>query len=338
MKKLLYILGLGVILLGVLQMLTYSSSEPADNQSKQERFKEDYAIYSLPLPQSLSFAGEPVPIKDLQVRQSFDRELLVNTYWQSNMLLFLKRSGRYFPVIEPILMEHGIPEDFKYIPLIESGFTHVVSPAGAVSFWQFLEGTGRDYGMEINEAVDERYHLVKATHAACRYLKDAREELGSWTLAAASYNRGINGIQKQMERQQADDFYDLRLNPETARYLYRLLAIREIMSDPEGYGFHIKPQERYHPIPTRSLAVDTGIDNLGKWASKQGINYRILKFHNPWLRQAYLPEKAGKTYQVKIPREGHYALQETLMPKTNADLSPLDTTLSSNDSLAEPAR
>jgi hypothetical protein len=338
MKKLLYTLGLAVILLGGLRFLSYSSSEPADNQSKQERFKEDYAIYSLPLPETLSFAGEPVPIKDPQVRQSYDRELLVNTYWQSNMLLFLKRSGRYFPVVEPILKEHGLPEDFKYIPLIESGFTHVVSPAGAVSFWQFLEGTGREYGLEINEAVDERYHLVKATHAACRYLKDAREELGSWTLAAASYNRGINGIQKQLERQQARNFYDLRLNPETARYLYRLLAIREIMSDPDGYGFQIKPQERYHPIPTRTLAVDTGINNLGQWARGQGINYRILKFHNPWLRQAFLPEKAGKTYQLKIPEEGHYALQESLKPKTKSKLSPLNRMPHSKDSLSDTAQ
>lgn len=332
MKKLLYFLGLAVALFGALRILSYSSTEPADAQSQRERFKEDYAIYSLPLPDKLSFAGEPVPMQDPQVQQSFDRELLVNTYWQSNMLLFLKRSERYFSVIQPILREEGIPEDFKYLPLVESAFTHVVSPAGAVSFWQFLEGTARDYGLEVNEAIDERYHLEKATRAACQYLKEARAELGSWTLAAASYNRGINGIQEQMERQEADDFYDLRLNPETARYLYRLLAVREIMSRPQAFGFHLKPQHRYHPIPTRNLTVDTAISNLGRWATQQGINYRILKFHNPWLRQAYLPDRPEKSYQIEIPKKGYYQLQESLLPQTKTALDSSKSVPSKPDS------
>lgn len=311
MSKILKYLGALVLIAAVAKFLSYSV-EPSDTDdiSFYSNFNRDYAIYAVPHPEELSFAGEVVPIDDPEVYQRFDRELLVNTYWQSQTVLFLKRSAQYFPVIEPILKEYQIPDDFKYLPLIESGFTNVVSPAGAVGFWQIMEGTGKDYGLEITNEVDERYHVEKATRVACAYLQEAYEELGSWTLAAASYNMGISGVKKQLERQNADNFYDLTLNLETGRYLYRLMAVKQILEKPMRYGFHVREKDRYQPIPTRTVAVDSAVEDFGAFAKQLGINYRILKFHNPWLRYEYLPNPGGKTYQIAIPKAGHFEVLE----------------------------
>lgn len=322
MNKFLRTFGLLAVIFTTLRFFTFYSASPIDDKEHREEFNSQYAIYSLPLPKEVDLAGEPVPMEDPQVREAYDQELLVNTYWQSQTLLFLKRKARYFPQMRPIFQEHGIPEDLLYLSLIESGLTQVKSPAGAVSFWQIMESTGREYGLEISEEVDERYHLEKSTHAACRYLKKAYQELGSWTLAAASYNMGMSGVQRQLKRQSGDNFYDLTLNPETARYLYRLLAVQEIMEHPRDYGFHLRPQDSYDPIPTHRVAVDTAIDDLGKFANELGINYRILKFHNPWLRYEYLPRKAGKTYQIEIPEPGHYQLAEELKPIQKESKAP----------------
>lgn len=322
MNKFLRTFGLLAVIFTTLRFFTFYSASPIDDKEHREEFNSQYAIYSLPLPKEVDLAGEPVPMEDPQVREAYDQELLVNTYWQSQTLLFLKRKARYFPQMRPIFQEHGIPEDLLYLSLIESGLTQVKSPAGAVSFWQIMESTGREYGLEISEEVDERYHLEKSTHAACRYLKKAYQKLGSWTLAAASYNMGMSGVQRQLKRQSGDNFYDLTLNPETARYLYRLLAVQEIMEHPRDYGFHLRPQDSYDPIPTHCVAVDTAIDDLGKFANELGINYRILKFHNPWLRYEYLPRKAGKTYQVEIPEPGHYQLAEELKPIQKESKAP----------------
>ncbi len=273
------------------------------NDEFQKAFNENYGIYSIALPESLDFAGESYPFIDEQIREAFDRELLVNTYWQSQTLLFLKRSKRYFPIIEPILAEYGIPEDFKYLPLIESGFMNVVSPAGAVGFWQLMEGTAKDYNLEVNNAVDERYHLEKATRVACMYLLEAKAKLGTWTLAAASYNMGIAGVSRQLERQRAESFFDLTLNPETARYLYRIMAVKEIISQPGKYGFHLKEDHAYHPIATVDVPVDSSLSHVDHFNSQFGLSYRQLKFHNPWLRLEYLPNKSGKLYMIKVPQE-----------------------------------
>lgn len=299
-------------LIGISSILTFATYGERDDEGQKKDLKDNYSIYSLPIPENLDFAGEAVPIQDPQVLESFDRELLVNTYWQSQTVLFLKRSARYFPTIERILKENGIPEDFKYLPLIESGFMPVVSPAGAVGFWQIMEKTGKQYGLEIDREVDERYHLEKATQVACTYLKEAYAEFGSWTLAAASYNLGMAGLKKQMARQKEDSYYALNLNPETARYVFRLLAVKEIMEDPEGYGFHVRAKDRYQPLEIFKVKVDTSITHVSHLNRKYGINYRILKYHNPWLRMEYLPNPQAKIYEFIIPKQGDNVMEQPI--------------------------
>ncbi len=281
----------------------FSTTEELEEQKFHSQFKNDYKIYSLPLPKSVNFCGEQVPLDQFDVKEKLDRELLVNTYWQSNTLLNIKRANKYFPVIEPILKKNGIPDDFKYLALIESGFTNVVSPAGAAGFWQIMKSAGRERGLEITSEVDERYHLEKATQAACDYLKEAYEKFGSWTLAAASYNMGMAGLEKQMKLQKANTYYDLILNEETSRYVYRILAVKEILNNPENYGFRVRPQDLYHPVQTFTVSVDTPISDIAEFARQIGTNYKTVKLFNPWIRKNYLTNKTGKTYQITLP---HY--------------------------------
>lgn len=267
---------------------------------------DSYRIEALPMPENLNFAGETVPLKDPDVYERMDRELLVNTYWQSNALLFMKRANKYFPVIEPILKEEGIPDDFKYLAVIESGLTQAVSPARAVGFWQILEGTGKDYGLEINDNVDERYNIEKSTRVAADYLKKAKERFGSWTLAAASYNAGQYGVDKQLERQKVNGYYDLLLGEETGRYVFRILAVKEIMTHPEKYGFNFTEKDLYAHIPVEKVKVDTVVKDFPDFAEKFGINYKVLKVHNPWLRDDHLKNASRKTYYIDIPAKGYY--------------------------------
>ncbi|HKJ49309.1 MAG TPA: lytic transglycosylase domain-containing protein [Christiangramia sp.] len=230
----------------------------------------------------------------------------MNTYWQSNALLLMKRANKYFPVIEPILEEEGVPDDFKYLAVIESGLTQAVSPARAVGFWQILESTGKEYGLEINDNVDERYHIEKSTRAAADYLKKAKARFGSWTLAAASYNAGQYGVDKQLDRQKVDDYYDLLLGEETGRYIFRILALKEIMNNPTKYGFNFTEKDLYKHIPVEKVKVDTVVKDFPDFAAKFGINYKILKVHNPWLRDDHLKNASRKIYFIDIPEEGNY--------------------------------
>jgi len=279
-----------------------AASESPDN-SYQRYFNENYKIFSLSSPNDLTFAEEEVPLHIIDVREKLDQELLVNTYWQSQTLLFHKRANRWFPIIEPILKENGVPDDFKYLAVIESGLTDIVSPAGATGFWQFMRSTGREYGLEINNEVDERYHIEKATAAACAYLKDAHEKYGTWSMAAASYNMGMSGLNKQVKRQNVDNYYDLLLNSETGRYMYRILAIKEILSKPARYGFHFRPQDLYPTYDTRIVTIDERVVDFSEFALENGINYKILKILNPWLRDTYLTNPSGKTYEIKLPSD-----------------------------------
>lgn len=305
-KKLLIVVGL-VFTFGLLVNAT--QEEPIQSHV-QEDFKEklinDYDVYALPMPDNLNFAGELVPVEDADIRERMDRELLVNTYWQSNGFLLLKRAHKYFPIIEPILKEEGVPEDFKYLAVIESGLTQAVSPAGATGFWQILRQTGREYGLEVNRNVDERYHIEKSTRVACKYLKKAKEKFGSWTLAAASYNAGMGGINGKLKRQNVTTYYDLLLGQETGRYVFRIIALKEIFNNPKKYGFNFVKEDLYQPIPTFDILVDEPITDFTDFASTHGINYKILKLHNPWLRERHLNNVSGKEYQIKIPREGYY--------------------------------
>ncbi|MGY6560835.1 MAG: lytic transglycosylase domain-containing protein [Luteibaculaceae bacterium] len=258
---------------------------------------------SFDIPQTLNFAGEKISTKREDVRESFDRELLVNTYWQSQTLLFIKRSARWFPVIEPILAKHNIPNDFKYLALIESGLMHVVSPAGAAGYWQFLKTTGAEYGLEVNNFVDERYHVEKSTEAAAKYLKKAYQKYGSWTMAAASYNLGMSGLSKRIENQAQTQYIDLALPEETARYVFRIIAIKNILENPAKYGFIVEPSHLYKPFKYRSIEVNYAIENLAEFAIQNKTTYKQLRILNPWIRDLKLPNNSGKTYVIYIPLE-----------------------------------
>lgn len=256
-------------------------------------------------PAKIDFAGEGTPLNISDVKERFDRELLVNANLDASTLLIIKRANRAFPVIEPILKQYGVPDDFKYLAVIESGLVNVVSPAGAKGIWQFMPATAKEKGMEVNDIVDERYDLQKSTEAACKYLLDAKNKFGSWTLAAASYNGGVTGVNKQIEMQKVSSYYDLLLTEETSRYVFRILALKEIMKNPQLYGFNVTPQELYENIPTRKIEIDTTIDDLAAFALAQGINYKILKIHNPWLRDKKLLNISGKKYIIEIPTTGY---------------------------------
>ena len=260
-----------------------------------------YKVYALDLPQVVSFAEEEMHVKRPDLKERLDRELLVNTYWQSNMMLLLKRANKYFPTIERILEEEGVPQDFKYLAVIESGLDNVRSPKGASGFWQIMRTTGREMGLEINANVDERYHLEMATRVACTYLKKAKEKLGSWTLAAAAYNRGMSGIQRKLETQGVDNYYDLYLGTETSRYFFRILAIKEIMENPRRYGFVFDSDDLYRAVPIRKVGLDTAITNLARFAQQMNIDYNQLKLNNPWLRQNHLNNKSRKFYEIALP-------------------------------------
>lgn len=256
-------------------------------------------------PSNVDFAGEKTPLQIADVNERFDRELLVNANLHSSTILIIKRANRAFPIIEPILKQYGVPDDFKYLAVIESALTNAVSPSGAKGVWQFMPDTAREKGMEVNDIVDERYHLQKSTEAACKYLLAAKEKFGNWTLAAASYNGGMNGVNKKIEEQQVSDYYDLLLTDETSRYVFRILALKEIMKNPTLYGFDVTKQELYENIPTKTLEIDSSITDLALFAKSQGINYKILKIHNPWLRDKKLVNTVKKKYQIEIPTEGY---------------------------------
>ncbi|MFL1897328.1 lytic transglycosylase domain-containing protein [Aquimarina sp. 2-A2] len=305
-KRILVCLGV-VFTAGVLINATQEEPQkPVEQQQLEKKLINDYNVYAIPMPDNLNFAGELVPIENPDIRERMDRELLVNTYWQSNGLLLFKRANKYFPLIEPILEKYGIPDDFKYLAVIESGLTQAVSPANAKGFWQLLSATGKELGLEVNSNVDERYHIEKSTEAACKYILAAKERFGNWTLAAAAYNAGNYGIDKQLQRQNVANYYDILLGEETGRYVFRIVALKEILSNPAKYGFNFSEKDLYDKIPTFTVKVDTAVTNFTQFAEKFEINYKILKLHNPWLRETHLNNASRKEYLIKIPEKGVY--------------------------------
>lgn len=288
-----------VILLSLSAHIFIFSKDDSDPKDGK-RLEDNFFAFALELPKSLSFAGERIPLEQFDVRERLDRELTVNTYWQSNTLLLHKRANRFFPVIVPILRKHGIPEDFKYLALAESGFQNVKSPAGAAGFWQILEPTGKMLGLEINDDIDERYNLEKSTEAACKYIKDAYSRLGSWSLVAGSYNMGLAGIQNQIRTQKVNNYYDLMLNDETFRYLFRVLALKEVISNPTKYGYRFKKTDLYKPFQYKVLAIDSSISDIAGFANSQKTNYKLFKIANPWLKGNSFANSKGKTYFFKI--------------------------------------
>jgi len=305
MDKSIKILGLiAVIMISSLLIFAANKSDSKKRNYLKDGDKntsETYQIKALKIPENLDFAGERVPTEKEDIMERLDRELLVNTYWQSNTLLMFKRAHKYFPLIEPILKKNGLPDDFKYLALIESGLQNVTSPAGAKGFWQILDETAKENGLEVNSNVDERYHIEKATQAACNYLKDAKENFATWTLAAAAYNAGNRGVSSKMETQLVDSYYDLLLGDETERYILRIVAVKEILSNPDKYGFIFEEEDLYQLVPTRIIEVNTPIADIAQYSKDLGINYKIMKLHNPWLRENTLENKSGKVYQLKIP-------------------------------------
>lgn len=300
MKKYLLTFLAVVLVMVIGKLLTFSTSpqQTTENNPVNDR----YAVYAVQVPADASFAGEKVPLEDFDVYERLDKELLVNTFYQSQTLLLHKRAHRWFPTILPILKRYGIPEDFKYIPLIETGFTNAVSQAGAAGYWQFLEKTAKEYDLEVNDFVDERYNVEKATEAACKYFKDSYRQFGNWSMVAAAYNMGQTGLKNQVKKQGEDSYYDLLLNSETARYVFRLIAVKQIIEHPEKYGYKIAKRDLYPPLETYKVKVDTNITDFVAFARKFDINYKILRIVNPWLRDAYLPNASRKVYYIEIPK------------------------------------
>ncbi|WP_273567264.1 lytic transglycosylase domain-containing protein [Maribacter halichondriae] len=310
LKNILMLLGVFFVI-STLVFAVQNNLEPQENSDKMENdveknVAEGYRISAIDIPEDLNFAGEKVPQDDPEIMERVDREFLVNTYWQSNALLLMKRAHKYFPIIEPILAKNGVPDDFKYLAVAESGLQNVVSHAGATGFWQIMKATGKEYGLEINNNVDERYHLEKSTEVACRYLNKYKEKYGNWTLTAAAYNTGTGNIDKYIGVQQVENYYDLLLGEETGRYLFRIMAIKEILSHPEKYGFDVEKEDLYSSVPTFKVELNEPVLSFADYAQKYEINYKILKRHNPWLREPHLNNSSGKTYVIEIPNKGYY--------------------------------
>jgi len=276
-----------------------------DTKSKEDNllqnFPQEYKIVSPAIPDLLEFAGEKIPTENFDILERIDREFLSNTYWHTATVLAIKRANRWFPVIEPILKKNNIPDDFKYLCVIESNLENVTSPAGAVGFWQFIEPTGKKYGLEINDYIDERYHVEKSTEAACKYLRDSYSMFGSWISAAASYNLGQSGMNLQLERQKTRNYFNLVLNSETSRYISRVIALKYILLEPSKYGFDIKENELYKPLEYYQVNLDRSVMDFTEFASRYNINYYTLKLYNPWIRDNYLINKKKKNYSIKIP-------------------------------------
>lgn len=260
-----------------------------------------YKWYAPQHPQKASFAGETVPLDRWEVRERYDRELLVNYYMHGSLMYILKLSSRQFPVIEKELKAYGIPDDFKYLCVAESNLQNLTSPAGAQGYWQFMKDTGPQYGLEISPEVDERYNLKRATDAACQYFLQAYKKFGSWTAAAASYNCGMAGYSGHAGFQGSNNYYDLALPEETSRYIFRILAFKNLISTAPIWGYIIQPEDAYKPLQSKILRVDTAIDNLAVFASANGSSYKILKLMNPWLRARNLPANKSKAYEIELP-------------------------------------
>lgn len=281
-------------------LFIYGSLKEDDKQ--QQLIDQNIKSYSLPIPEYVMFAGKKISLNEFDVHERFDRELLTNVYWQSQTILMLKRANRFFPTIEKILKEQGLPDDLKYVALIESGLMNVVSPAGAAGFWQFMDKTGKQYNLKINEEVDERYHLEKATYAACKYFKESYAIFNDWGLVSASYNMGIAGLKKQLQSQFGSTYFDLYLNTETSRYVFRILAIKEIAEKPQQYGFYLSKNHLYEPVQTIKLSVNYSIPNLASWAYEFKTNYKTIKLLNPWLRSSTLTLKEGESVEILIKK------------------------------------
>ena len=299
-----YIVAATVALLALAGGVFICSTDKDDSDETHRRaIMNGYKVYAPVIPDTLTFAGESVPLATYYVRESLDNELIVNMYRQSSTVLYFKRANRYFPIIEPILKKNGIPIDFKYLCVIESGLTNATSPAKAQGFWQFISSTGAKYGLEVNDEVDMRDNLIASTEAACKYLRSLYNRFHSWSAAAAAYNCGENGLSRRIEKQGTSVYYDIWLNSETSRYVYRILAMKLIMQNPRQYGYYLRQCDLYPPIPTHTATLSGQNIDLYQFARSHGTNYKVLRTLNPWLKTDVLKNKANKTYTVQLPVE-----------------------------------
>ena len=288
--------------LAVIVIISCNSFLPKNDKNVSDSFISDAGAVTVPvpLPTKATFATELVPMNLFYVREGLDRELTLNTYWHSNTLLLFKRANRFFPTIERILKQNMVPEDFKYIVLIESGLLNVTSPAGAGGYWQFLPETAKEYGLEVSTTVDERLHIEKATQAACRYFLESYKKYGSWTVVAAAFNGGQGRMKRIIKHQATQDFYEMYTNSETGRYIYRILAVKLIFENPESYGFRLKQEDLYPVIPFKSVTVNSDIKSLVSFAKSNGTTYRLLREMNPWLVDTLLTVRPSKSYEIRI--------------------------------------
>ena len=270
--------------------------EPPVHQTPQQ-------VYAPPIPDYVVFAGDTINLCRYDLRERFDREILAFSYMHSTTFLLIKRARIYFPVIDPLLDADTVPDDFKYLCVIESNLMNVTSPAKAQGYWQFIKATGKKYGLEISEEIDMRNSLEASTEAACKFLKALYNQFGSWTLAAAAYNCGENGLQRQLNLQEVDNYYDLRLNSETARYVYRIMAMKLIMQNPQDYGFHLRYKDMYPQLPYRTAELKGQNVDLYQFAKEHNTTYKMLREMNPWIITNKLTNKANKTYTVRLPIE-----------------------------------
>lgn len=257
-------------------------------------------VNQVPLPPSIAFAGEDVPLYDREVRERLDREITNVTHQHSSTIRIMKLAYRYQSIIEDILRRNGVPDDFKYLAMAESGLENVTSPKGAKGVWQFMEGTATQYGLEISTDVDERLHLEKSTLAACTYLRNAYQRFGTWTMAAASYNRGVSGMNEHAAEQQSNSYYDLYLNSETSRYIFRILAYKHVLTHAEEYGYHFTTED-FYPAQATNTVMISSIGDIASFARSYNTNYKTVKNLNPWLRNSSLKGRADKSYAIKLP-------------------------------------
>jgi membrane-bound lytic murein transglycosylase D len=297
MKQILFsYTGVIAAFLTIVIFTSYLNNQPLDAEPTVQLIKP------VAIGDTFDFAGERLPMKNFDVRERLDRELLVNTYWHSSTLLSLKKQSKYFAIIEPILSRYGIPDDFKYLSVAESNLSNANSPAGAKGFWQLMTPTAKAYGLDISLGIDERFNLEKATEAACQYLIHYKEKFGSWTMAAAAYNLGATKMTSEIRNQKTNNYYEMNLNEETSRYIFRLVAIKEILTNPEKFGFYLTSEDIYPPLePYHIDTVQNSIPSLADYAKSKGITYRMLKVYNPWLLDSRLDNPSGKTYLIKLP-------------------------------------
>lgn len=343
-SKIIYFLAPVLLLIGG---IIFVGSSGANDHENLKGLTSHATTISLDPPNDLNFAGEIVPLHDFDVQERLDKELIRYIYYHSATIMNIKRAARWQPEMTRILRSNGVPEDFFYLCVAESHLTNATSPAGAKGFWQFMKGTADGYGLEVSSQVDERYDPIKSTYAACKYLKDAHRKFKNWTLVAASYNMGMGGVQKQLDRQKVDSYYDLYLNQETAAYVFRILAIKTVLENPESYGFKIRKEQMYSPLRYKTVTVESDIEDMVAFAQEHGTTYKMLKVMNPWILGDELAvgrdsEGNPKSYKIQIPREakGETAGADDLIPENVAPDStmvitgdnPTDDTINAPDS------